>query len=335
MPPQGEPAFLIVRLGSLGDLIHTVPAVASLRASFPQARIDWVVEQKWAPLIELVTVVDGVIPWRRGVGNFLRAASALRKRGYSCTIDFQGLYKSALLARFSSAPRRIGFNARFSRESVASRFYTERVNPQGTHIAELNMRLAEAAGARKSDLLAFPLKLPEYSPALRQMLEKEGMKEFCVMTPGGGWRSKCWPAERYGALCAEIWRRFGVRAVVNAGPGEETLSEVVANAAGEARPVPFAPSLHDLGALLGRAKVVVGADTGPIHFAAALGAPVVALFGPTDPARNGPIPKGIALRNAADADTTYNRGDSYSPSMLSLSVEQVMAAVERRWGLRS
>jgi ADP-heptose:LPS heptosyltransferase len=127
-------------------------------------------------------------------------------------------------------------------------------------------------------------------------------------------------------------RKFGVRAIVNAGPAEEELGRAVIDSGGAAKPIVLSPSLHELASLLGRAKVVVGADTGPLHLAAALGAPVVALFGPTDPVRNGPIPKGIALRNAGEQDTTYNRGDSYSPSMLSLSVEQVMAAVEREWG---
>jgi lipopolysaccharide heptosyltransferase I len=332
MPQPGEQSFLIVRLGSMGDLIHTVPAVASLRASFPQARIDWVVEQKWAPLIGLVTAISEVIPWRRGVGNFLTGTSTLRQRGYSCAVDFQGLYKSALLARFSGAQRRIGFGPAYSREGGAAWFYTDRVNPTGKHIAELNLRLAEAAGAAKSDALVFPLELPEYSSTVKGLLEREGIQEFCVVTPGGGWRSKCWPAERYGALCEQIMRKFGVRAIVNAGPAEEELGRAVINSGGAAKPVVLSPSLHELAALLGRAKVVVGADTGPLHLAAALGAPVVALFGPTDPVRNGPIPKGIALRNAGEQDTTYNRGDSYSPSMLSLSVEQVMTAVEREWG---
>ena len=336
MPQAREPNFLVVRLGSLGDLIHTLPAVAALRAGFPGATIDWVVEKKWSPLLELVTVVDGVIPWRRGAAGSLACVRELRRRRYSCAIDFQGLYKSSLLARFSGAPRRIGFDARFAREPGASRFYTQRVVPAGRHVAEMNLSLAVAAGAPKTDTLDCPLRLPAEEPAtLGEMLDRDGLVEYCVVSPGGGWRSKCWPPERYGALCAELWRQYSIRAVVNAGPGEEELARSVIAAAAQARPVLFSPNLRELAALVGRARVVVAADTGPLHLAAALGTRVVALFGPTDPARNGPIPKGAVLRNAAEDETTYKRGDSYSPSMLALSVEQVTAAVEREWSAGS
>jgi heptosyltransferase-1 len=156
-----------------------------------------------------------------------------------------------------------------------------------------------------------------------------------VVSPGGGWKSKCWPPERYGALCAALWRRLSVRAIVNAGPGEDELARAVVASAAPANPVVFSPSLRELAALVKTARVVVAADTGPLHLAAGLGTRVVALFGPTDPARNGPIPKGAVLRSATDTETTYKRGDSYAASMLALSVEQVAAAVEREWSARS
>jgi lipopolysaccharide heptosyltransferase I len=325
---------LIVRLGSLGDLIHTLPAVAALRSGFPAARLDWVVETKWSPLVELVTVVDHVIAWRRGLSGSIEGLRQLRNH-YSCAIDFQGLYKSALLARFSGAPRRIGFAASFAREPGASRFYSERVTPTGRHIAEMNLALAVAAGAPRTGVLACPLRLPEEEPpAVRQMLEREKLTDYCVVSPGGGWRSKCWPPERYGALCAALWQRRSIRAVVNAGPGEEDLSRAVIVSAAPARPVLFSPTLRELATLVGQARVVVAADTGPMHLAAALGTPVVALFGPTDPARNGPIPKGTVLRSPG-SQTTYKRGDEYSPSMLALTVEQVAAAVEQQWNALS
>jgi len=336
MLPAGEQSFLIVRLGSLGDLMHALPAVAALRSGFPRARLDWVVERKWSAVVDLVTAVDGVIPWQRGVFHALRGLRDLRRQNYSCAIDFQGLYKSALLARFSGAPRRIGFDRRFAREAGATGFYTERVVPAGRHVAEMNLSLAVAAGAPGTDVLTCPLRLPvEEPPALREMLQREGLSEFCVMSPGGGWRSKCWPPERYGALCAELWQRWSIRAIVNAGPGEEELARAVIASAAPARPVIFSPTLRELAALVKKARVVVAADTGPLHLAAALGTPVVALFGPTDPARNGPIPKGTVLRSAGDPETTYRRGESYAPSMLALSVEQVAAAVEREWSGRS
>ncbi len=153
------------------------------------------------------------------------------------------------------------------------------------------------------------------------------MTSYFVASPGGGWKSKCWPPERYGALCAELWRKYGLRAVVNAGPGEESLAAaVVAAAQATGRAGRASSSLKELAALLAGAKLVVAADTGPLHLAAALGTRVVALFGPTDPARNGPLPGGVVVRNAGAEATTYKRGDVYSPAMLSLTVDQVFAA---------
>ena len=330
MPRADEQSFLVVRLGSLGDLMHALPAVAALRSSFPRARLDWVVEQKWFSLVELVTAVDGVIPWHRSLPGWWGGLRGLRRTHYDCAVDFQGLYKSALLARFSGAPRRIGFHSSFAREPGAARFYSERVIPTGRHVAEMNLSLAVAAGAERPGVMQCPLRLPaEEVPGLREMLARAGIGEFVVVSPGGGWRSKCWPPERYGALCAELWRRLGVRVVLNAGPGEEVLAGAVVAAAAPAAPLVLSPSLRQLAALLGLARVVVAADTGPLHLAAALGTPVVALFGPTDPARNGPVPKGTVLRNASEEDTTYRRGESYSPAMLALGVEEVTAAIER------
>ena len=330
MPRADEQSFLVVRLGSLGDLMHTLPAVAALRYSFPRARLDWVVEEKWSSLVELVTIVDGVIPWRRTLRGWWSGLRGLRRTHYDCAVDFQGLYKSALLALLSGAPRRIGFHSSFARELGAARFYSERVIPVGRHVAEVNMSLALAAGAERPGVTQCPLRLPaEEVSALRESLARAGIGDFVVVSPGGGWRSKCWPPERYGALCAELWRRLGVRAVVNAGPGEEALAGAVVTAAAPATPLVLPPSLRQLAALLGLARVVVAADTGPLHLAAALGTPVVALFGPTDPARNGPVPKGTVLRHASEKETTYRRGENYSPAMLALGVEEVAAAVER------
>jgi lipopolysaccharide heptosyltransferase I len=335
MPRGDEQSFLVVRLGSLGDLMHALPAVAALRSSLPRARLDWVVEEKWSSLVELVTVVDGVIPWRRSIGGWWSGLRGLRRTRYDCAVDFQGLFKSALLARLSGAPRRIGFHSSFAREPGAARFYSERVIPAGRHVAEMNMSLAVAAGAGRPGAMGCALRVPaEELSSLRETLARAGIGDFVVVSPGGGWRSKCWPPERYGALCAELWR-LGVRAVVNTGPGEEVLAAAVVAAAAPATPLVLSPSLRRLAALLGLARVVVAADTGPLHLAAALGTPVVALFGPTDPARNGPVPKGTVLRNASEKETTYRRGESYSPAMLALGVEEVAAAVERELSVRS
>src|SRR3954470_22016865 len=204
MPQQDNQRFLIIRLGSLGDLVHTLPGVAALRASFPNALIDWVVQRKWSPLIALASGIDHVIPLNRGFSASLRCISDLRRNGYSCAIDFQGLYKSAVLGWFSGARRRIGLESRFARESGSALFYTDRVIPQGQHVIERSLTLAAAAGAKWPDSLNFLLPAPpQEKTSVGEMLAREGVGDFCVISPGGGWKSKCWPPERYGALCRE------------------------------------------------------------------------------------------------------------------------------------
>ncbi len=335
MSQPGEQRFLVIRLGSLGDLVHTLPAVAALRSSFPNSRIDWVVERKWLPLVELASGIDRVIPWDRGVAGTVRCVSELRRNRYNCALDFQGLYKSAFLARLSGASQRIGLHSTFAREPGSSILYTNRVIPKGKHAVEMAMSLSAGAGAEWPARLKFPLAQPaEEKSALLETLAREGISEFYVISPGGGWTSKCWPAQRYGELCRELSGKMGVRVIVNSGPGEDAIAAKVVEAARPSKPFVYSPRLRELVPMLAMAKLVVAADTGPLHLAAALGTRLVALFGPTDPDRNGPMPQGKVLRRApADAKTfkrgDYPRGSSYDPTMLALSVEEVLAAVEQ------
>jgi heptosyltransferase I len=338
MPPIPKPAsdeqrFLLLRLGSLGDVVHALPAASALRDSFPHARIDWAVEPKWARLLEgnpdlnTIARID-----RKTAGGIVSTVNRLRAAHYDCAIDFQGLYKSALLAFVSGAPRRIGFQRTYAREGFASWLYTERLNPRGAHKVEHNLTLAEAAGAKKVPP-RFPIAIrPEDEARVAAELQDRNIAEFFVLNPGGGWRSKCWPAERYGELYATIFKKFGLRGVVSYGPGEEDLAQAVVAGAGDSQPVAMPLDLGPLMALLRRARLVVSADTGPLHLAAALEAPVVGLFGPTDPARNGPFitnsaQKSVIVRNPRLSETTYQRGASYSPAMLAITVDEVAEAV--------
>src|SRR5579862_6493413 len=327
-------SFLVVRLSALGDIVHMLPAIAALRQSFPNSRIDWVVDQRWLPLAEMVLGVDELIPLERSPVGVVDCVRRLRSMRYSCVVDFQGLYRSAVLAWFSGAARTIGFDRTAAREPGASFFYSERVLPTGRHVAEMNVGLAVRAGAQASPDLQFPLRVPDSE--LRQMREKvarQGIADYVVVSPGGGWRSKCWTPDRYGVLSKELWRRHGLRTMINVSPNQGELAQGVLLAAGEANPLVVSPPLPELAALLTGARLVVGADTGPVHLAAALGTRVVALFGPTDPARNGPLPRGAVLRNATDEESTYKRGKDYAATMLSVSVEQVLEAAEREMSI--
>ena len=169
---------------------------------------------------------------------------------------------------------------------------------------------------------------------VRADLSKEGLSRYVVLSPGGGWRSKCWPADRFGALCRQIHEQIGVPCVVNYGPGEESLVADVQATSGSAKPVAYDGELGTLSALLRDAQCIVGGDTGPLHLAIALGTPAVALFGPTDPRRNGPYPPGQTVLRSPTAVTTHDRLTATDPSLLELSVDEVFAAVKSGLELR-
>src|ERR1700686_2041118 len=290
-----EERFLVVRLTALGDILHTVPAVAALRAAHPGAKIDWVVERKWAPVLEGSPALDEVIPFdRRSVWGALECVRRLRENRYTCAIDFQGLYKSSLLAALSGAARRIGFDRAWAREGAAAMFYTERVIPSGRHVTELNYSLAEHAGAVRPQTPEYPLRVPAGGAAsIRARLHDLGIGgEYIVVGPGGSWRAKCWPAERYGEFCREFEKKNKMHMVVIHGPGEKSLAEEVARASAPSRPVIFATTIEELMGLLAHARCVIAADSGPLHLAAPLGTRVVGLYGPPDPARKGPLGAG-------------------------------------------
>ena len=329
---MADDRFLVVRNSSMGDIIHTLPAVACLRDSFFGAQIDWLVDRKWSELLRGNSDLNQVIEIDRGdLSQMAGCVQQLRARGYTTALDFQGLYRSAILAFASGAPRRIGFDRDHAREGLAALLYNHPVVPQGAHKVDQNISLAAAAGATPG-VVRFPLAICERAEDWAAAeLAKHSLRDFFALSPGGGWTSKCWPAARYGELHRELNRKYGWRGVVSFGPGERDLADQVLSAAGRPEPVLLEMDIPQLTAVLRRAKVFVAGDTGPLHLASALGTPVVGLFGPTDPARNGPYgAENIVVRNARPEETTYERGASHSAAMMSMTVQQVMEAVERR-----
>src|ERR1700723_1145555 len=323
--------FLLVRLSSLGDVVHALPAASALRDAFPDARIDWVIDARWQRLLEGNPDINEAIAFdRKQAGALSSLIRKLRAAQYTCAIDFQGLYKSALLALASGAPRRIGFQSSYAREGLVAGFYTDRLNPHGPHKVDHNCTLVEGAGAQLG-LPRFPLAVrPDDEDLVARELNNRSITDFYVLNPGGGWLSKCWPAERYGELHRKLAERHGWRAVVTVGPGEENLARDLIHAAGDSAPIAIPLALGPLMAVLRRAKLMVSADTGPLHIASALGSPVVGLFGPTDPARNGPYGgRSIVVRKAEAGETTYKRGASYSAAMLRIEVSDVLGAIDR------
>jgi len=413
---------LVVRLGALGDLVHTLPLAAALRDAHPDARIDWLVDARHRALLDLVPVITerfslNTRSWT-GPSAPLAVIRRLRLASYDIAFDAQGLIKSALLARLSGAARVVGFARAHLREPAASLFYTESVDPGGaTHVIDKTLTLLQAIGIepprmgagaataakrpnavatgeqdraaersreglsgdrrpgeprlererevrersgddrseeerRAKALRGFPLDARS-SPApacTREVLGlirdahdardardgRDGRDEsdapFVLLNPGAAWPNKRWPPERFAALAREIQARHGLRSAVLWGPGEETLAAQIARASGGAAEMAPATGLVDVLALAREARLLVSGDTGPTHLAAAVGTPIVGIYGPTDPARNGPWhPDDICVsRFTACACHHQRRCRIANWCLAEIAVTDVMAAVDRR-----
>ncbi len=259
------------------------------------------------------------------------------QKQFTTAIDYQGLWKSAALPFLGGISRRVGFSSQTIREFGVPILYTDRVRCTQTHIADQNGELSQRAGARNG-VAPVILAVPSIQEAfVLQLLRGFAIERYIVLSPGGGWRSKCWLPDRYGTLCQRIHRELGLRCVLNYAFGEEQLVSAIKAASGEADPIAYNGSLDQLMALLRNAVCIVGGDTGPLHLAVAVGSSAVAIFGPTDPTRNGPYRMGdrsrtspcdIVLRSPR-ALTSYKRSDQPAPSILEITVDEVFEAVRR------
>ncbi len=333
---MSEPRFLVVRLGSLGDIVHTFPAVTGLRNSFPRAEIVWLTHPRWANLVASSGLATEIWPVdSRDLASVRQTVAKIRSQQWDAAIDYQGLWKSALLPFLAGVPKRIGFSSETIREFGVPILYTDRVHPRASHIADQNGELSLRAGAQTAVGAVKLLVSDSDRQRVCSDLAAAGIHRYIVLSPGGGWRSKCWPAERFGELCQKIREDLNARCVINYGPGEETLAAAVKSASGSAEPVLYDGELGQLMALLKGAQCIVGGDTGPLHLAIALGTKAVAIFGPTNPARNGPYPpQPFVLRDPA-ASTTHKRETVTNPSLLKISVAQVFDAVKSHLGAAS
>src|SRR6266403_859746 len=341
---MSDQRFLVVRLGSLGDIVHTFPAVAALRESFPEAEIVWLTHPRWKALVESSELATDI--WEtetRSYHSLREIIGRIRKERFTTAIDYQGLWKSAELPFIGGVSRRIGFSSQTIREFGVPLLYTDRVRCARTHIADQNGELSQCAGA-SNGVGPVALSVPSIQEVfVLRLLQGFAVERYIVLSPAGGWRSKCWPPERYGALCQKIRCELGLRCVVNYGPGEDDVISAVKAASGEADPIAYNSALDQLMALLKNAVCIVGGDTGPLHLAVALGTPAIAIFGPTDPARNGPYRMGDRSGNASPIDivlrsphavTTYKRRGQAAPSILEIDVDTVFDAVRRQVEVR-
>ncbi|MBI3895593.1 MAG: lipopolysaccharide heptosyltransferase I [Acidobacteria bacterium] len=333
--------ILIVRFGSMGDIIHSLPALATLKENFPQWEIDWLIESRWRPLLEgnpdLHRIVElDTLVWRRRLLSdetwiaFRQRIRELRERRYDCALDLQGSLKSAVACRLSGASEVIGFDSPWVKEAAGSVLYTRRVATRAVHAVEANLALAAALGARHP-VIRFPL--PAGEPD--QLPAGFPRDNIAVLNPGAGWRSKCWPAASYGQVADALEKEIGFRVVLNCGPGEETLAAEVQAVCRTAKPLLYGGGLLGLIALLRRSRLMVGSDTGPSHLAAALGVPTVALFGPTDPQRNGPYGERTKSLRPDNAPTSYQHSAMPAEVMSRISPEEVLSAIRELLAVES
>ena len=330
--------FLIVRLGSLGDVVHGIPVAALLKEHYPNSRVDWVVDPRYVDLLELVTCVDRKIAvdprhLLKGEGAELRRTLAgLRQMEYDAVIDLQGLLKSAAIARYVSGRTTIGFPREHLREAMARFFYTERPDPgDAAHVIKKNIALLAPLSIVDRRLL-FPIRIPR-TPTVEAVVDRFG--GYALINPGAAWPNKRWPPERFGQVASGLFDRLGMRSIVLWGPGEQPLAHAVAAAANGSADVAPPTTIQDLVGLAHGAQLMISGDTGPLHIAAAVGTPIVALFGPTSAERNGPWAMyDVVVSRTEQCQCLHKRTcRKGEPCIESIGVDEVMEAVTRRMGL--
>ena len=336
-----DPRVLIVRLGSLGDVIHAIPAAAALRNRYPAARIDWLVDPRYVELLTLVESLDtaiGIDP--RALGRraqragFLRTLRELRRTHYDAVFDFQGLLKSALLARVAGGATTVGLPRAHLREPAARLLYTETPDPgPSPHVVHKNLALLTAVGVHDRHV-RFPINIP-HTAAVQSVADRLAASGYALINPGAAWPNKRWPPERFGAVAAAIRHELGLASVVLWGPGEESLAAGVIAASSGAAELSPPTTISDLVGLARSARLMISGDTGPLHIAGAVGTPIVALFGPTYPERNGPwLPQDVTISQVQQCICRYERRCRRANRCIDdITVDEVLAAIRRRMGV--
>lgn len=330
--------ILIIRTSAIGDVIHGLPVLSLLRQSFPSAKLVWVAEEHVAPILASHPHLDELIllntrRWRRNwksTGEVFSFLKKCRSHRPDIAIDIQGLMKSALIAWLSGARVRIGFTGRLCKERAAALLYNKRIDASKfKHVVDMNLALLEPLGVRDTEP-EFHLHIEDETKSkAKRFVEKLGGKPV-VINPGATWKTKEWGAENYASVAGWIAKELKKPVVITWGPGERSLAEKTAEAAGDRIMVAPPINLQGLMALLSESFLFIGPDTGPMHIAAALGLPVVALFGPTDPERNGPYNKDhIIIHHQLDCSNCYKRSCGNPVCIRSIKPTEVIDAVIR------
>ncbi len=341
--------ILILKRSSFGDIVHTLPVIPHLRRSFPEAEITWLTEVGFGPLVSAARGVDKAVEigfrsllLRGRFGDYVSRLRGLLRDRYDALIDFQGSLKSWMLIFLSKAERKIGFDRANVREPLIARFYSERLPalPPGLHVIRRYLRLLRPLGIETDQILFPEIEIDaEDRGKIDQWFTQRGLDDstgVIAVNPFTAWRTKCWPLDHASALCRLIHRELGLKSIVLAGPKEEGgARHVVQNSKGAALLAPRTSILR-LAALLRRVRLYVGGDTGPTQLATALGVPTVALFGPTDPQRNGPFsPDDLTLHVDLGCEDCSRKRCSLGEEpecMHRITPDMVLDAVKKRLG---
>ncbi len=332
----------------MGDVIHALPAVSALRKALPDATIGWVIEERWSELLcakgyPLEGPVSKQRPfanrvhcvrtkqWRKSLlapatwADLRGSLGEIRRARYEAAIDFQGAIRSAVIARWSGAGQIVGFAA--PRERPAQWFYNRKIYTEAAHVIEQNLALsAEWTGGTSAPDALLP-RDPAAEAWCDRYCKENNVSRLVLVNPGAGWGAKQWPAERYGNVAREL-ARDGSTILVNYGPGEQELAKAVETGSdGSARSVQC--SLSELIALTRRATLFLGGDTGPLHLASALKVPVVGIFGPTNPARNGPFGVHSIVLRSPESITSHTRHAQPEPGLLQITADEALAAARQ------
>jgi heptosyltransferase I len=340
--------ILIIKLSSIGDIIHTLPTLAAIKEALPESEISWIVEKRASEILKSNRLIDHLIEidtkaLRRVLGNGetllapRQQIHQLRASVFDIALDFQGLFKSAVIARLAKTKRSVGFSKEALREPLSRFLFTNVVQvPTEQNVINKNLALASKA-------LNISVPVDPYSYKFHIAIDKEHKdeaigiqqnvgKDFAILNPAGGWPTKLWSVERYAALADALWERYQLYSIVNYGPREEHLAKAVVNSCRTGKAYAASLSLKGFYALAEQAKVYIGGDTGPTHLAVAAGAPVVGIFGPTEWWRNGsPYPDDICVeRTDITCRVNCHRRSCSNWICMDIEVARVLEAVEQR-----
>ena len=342
-------------MSALGDIVHALPVLAAIKKAMPGAEVDWLVEENYAAILSIAHGLRRRIIVRArksfatpdaisfgGIKGYHAAAKYLWNQDYDYALDLQGLIKSALWARISFADKVIGFDAPNLREPQAAMFYSKTITPggppgsqavgqPGMHVIQKNLSILSALDI-KSDAFDMALQPTASADTTAAIGTAGGPKRYIVINPGAAWPNKRWPPDRFGALAAALQRHAGLRSLVTWGPSEQALANAVVDAAAGAASLAPATSVSDLAVLMREAALVVSGDTGPLHIAAAMGTPLVGLYGPTWPERNGPWDPSDIVISRANVCVCHHKRQCLrgAPCINEITLEEVVAATEKR-----